>query len=35
MEDMLQDARTGLTKAVVIGPGKAVLFMEDIHWGRV
>ena len=26
MEDMLQDARTGLTKAVVIGPGRAVLF---------
>ena len=26
MEDMLPDARTGLTKAVVIGPGRAVLF---------
>ena len=26
MEDMLHDARTGLTKAVVIGPGRAVLF---------
>ena len=26
MEDMLCDARTGLTKAVVIGPGMAVLF---------
>ena len=26
MEDMLCDARTGLTKAVVIGPGRAVLF---------
>ena len=26
MEDMLQDARTSLTKAVVIGPGRAVLF---------
>ena len=25
MEDMLCDARTGLTKAVVIGPGRAVL----------
>ena len=25
-EDMLQEARTGLTKAVVIGPGRAVLF---------
>ena len=26
MEDMLCDARTGLTKVVVIGPGRAVLF---------
>ena len=26
MEDMLLDARTRLTKAVVIGPGRAVLF---------
>ena len=26
VEDMLQEARTGLTKAVVIGPGRAVLF---------
>ena len=26
LEDMLQEARTGLTKAVVIGPGRAVLF---------
>ena len=26
MEDMLQEARTGLTKAVVIGPGRLVLF---------
>ena len=26
MEDMLCDARTGLTEAVVIGPGRAVLF---------
>ena len=25
MEDMLHDARTGVTKAVVIGPGRAVL----------
>ena len=25
-EDMLQEARTGLTEAVVIGPGRAVLF---------
>ena len=35
VEDMLHDVRTGLTKALVIGPGRAVLFMEDIHWGRV
>ena len=33
VEDMLCDVRTGLTKAVVTGPGRAVLFMEDIHWG--
>ena len=26
MEDMLHDARTGLTQEVVIGPGRAVLF---------
>ena len=26
MEDMLHDARTGLTEVVVIGPGRAVLF---------
>ena len=26
VEDMLQEARTGLTKALVIGPGRAVLF---------
>ena len=26
VEDMLQEARTGLTKAVMIGPGRAVLF---------
>ena len=32
-EDMLCDARTSLTKAVVIGPGRAVLFMEDIQGG--
>ena len=34
VEDMLHDVRTGLTEAVVIGPGRAILFMEDIHWGR-
>ena len=26
VEDMLHDVRTGLTKAVVIGPGRVVLF---------
>ena len=26
VEDMLHDARTGLTEVVVIGPGRAVLF---------
>ena len=26
MEDMLHDARTGLTKAMVTGPGRAALF---------
>ena len=26
MEDMLHDIRTGLTEAVVTGPGRAVLF---------
>ena len=26
MEDMLQEARVGLNKAVVIGPGRAILF---------
>ena len=35
LKDMLHDVRTGLTKAVVTGPGRAVLFMEDVHWGRV
>ena len=36
VEDMLQDVRTSLTKAVVIGPGRAILFFtEYVHWGRV
>ena len=34
VEDMLCYARTGFTKAVVMGPGTAVLFMEDILWER-
>ena len=33
VEDMLQEARTGLTKAMVIGPGKAVLFYERHSMG--
>ena len=35
MEDMLWDARTGLTKAVVIGPGRAVLFYGRHSLGRI
>ena len=35
VENMLCDVSSGLTKAVVTGPGRAILFMEDIHWGRV
>ena len=34
VEDMLQEARTGLTKAMVIGPGKAVLFYERHSMGE-
>ena len=34
VEDMLCYARTGLAKAVVTGPGRAVLFMGDILWER-
>ena len=33
-EDMLHDARTGLTKAVVIGPGRAVLFYGRCSMGE-
>ena len=35
MEDMLCDARTGLTKAVVIVPGRAVLFYGRHLMGEV
>ena len=35
MEDMLCDARTGLTKAVVTGPGRAVLFYGRHSMGEV
>ena len=35
VEHMLQEARAGLTEAVVIGPGRAILFMGDVPWERV
>ena len=35
VEDMLQEARAELTEAVVIGPGRAILFMGDVLWERV
>ena len=35
VEDMLCDARTGLTKAVLTGPGRAVLFYGRHSMGRV
>ena len=34
MEDMLHDARTRLTEAVVIGPGRAVLFYGRLSMGE-
>ena len=34
MEDMLHDARTGLTEAMVIGPGRAVLFYGRCSMGE-
>ena len=34
VEDMLHDARTGLTKAVVTGPGRAVLFYRRCSMGE-
>ena len=34
MEDMLHDARTGLNKAVVIGPGSTVLFYWRCSMGE-
>ena len=33
VEDMLHEARTGLTKAVVTGPGRAVLFYGRCSMG--
>ena len=35
VEDMLREARTGLTEAVVIGPGKAILFYGKHLMGEV
>ena len=34
VEDMLHDARTGLTKAVVTGPGRSVLFFGKHSMGE-
>ena len=34
VEDMLCNARTGLTKAVVTGPGRAVLFYRRCSMGQ-
>ena len=34
MEDMLHDIRTSLTKAVLTGPGRAVLFYERHSMGE-
>ena len=34
VEDMLCYARTCFTEAVVMGPGRAVLFMVNILWER-
>ena len=34
VEDMLQEARDGLTEAVVIGPGRAILFYGRCPMGE-
>ena len=34
IEDMLQEARAGLTEALVVGPGRAISFMGDVLWER-
>ena len=34
VEDMLQEARAGLTEAVVIGPGRAILFYGGCSMGE-
>ena len=35
VEDMLHDARTGLTKAVVTAQVGQFFSMGDVQWGRV
>ena len=35
VEDMLQEARAGLTEAVLIGPGRAILFYGKCSMGEV
>ena len=34
VEDMLQEARAGLTEEIVIGPGRAILFYERCSMGE-
>ena len=34
IEDMLQETRAGLTEAVVVGPGKAILFYRRHSLGQ-
>ena len=34
VEDMLCYARIGLTKAIVMGPGRAIPFIGDSQWER-
>ena len=34
VEDMLQEARAGLTEAVVIDPGRAILFYRTCSMGE-
>ena len=35
VEDMLPEAKAGLTEAVVIGPVGQYFFIGDVRWGRV
>ena len=34
IEDMLRETRARLTEAVVVGPGKAILFYRETFFGR-